>query len=224
MPEPRPVPRPAVAGRWPAAAIVLLLVACSATESVSPGPSVDSASPPSTASAQPSTTAAPTATSQPTPTPAPDLSLDLPPDSDPRQVAVSVVPEVPADGGGGIIVTVTNLSDTRVTELVLRWNTELSEVLFLAPFEPAEARVIDGGPPLLQPWTKWVLGPGERGEPAGTTSLGWGPLDPGAELRIPLVVTRRAPGPVAFDLQLLADEAILHLEDGEPAELRVSVP
>jgi hypothetical protein len=69
-----------------------------------------------------------------------------------------------------------------------------------------------------------VLGPGERGEPAGTTSLGWGPLLPGGELTIPIQVTRRQRGEVAFDLQVLAGEAILSLEDGAPAELRVSVP
>jgi hypothetical protein len=109
-------------------------------------------------------------------------------------------------------------------ELVLRWATELDETLFLAPFAPSQARIANGGPPLLQDWTKWVVGPGERGEPAGTTSLGWGPLDPGATLTIPIVVTRRAPGAVEFDLQVLAGEAILLLESGEPAELRVSVP
>ncbi|HEX2193935.1 MAG TPA: hypothetical protein VHK63_03120, partial [Candidatus Limnocylindria bacterium] len=85
-------------------------------------------------------------------------------------------------------------------------------------------RIADGGPPLWQEWTKWVEGPGERGEPAGTTSLGWGPLDPGATLVIPLVVTRQAVGAVDFDLQLLAEEALLRLDDGRPAELRVQVP
>ena len=44
----------------------------------------------------------------------------------------------------------------------------------LAPFEPSDDRIRDGGPPLVQEWTKWVIGPGERGEPAGTTS-GSGP-------------------------------------------------
>ena len=96
--------------------------------------------------------------------------------------------------------------------------------LFLAPFTPSPDRVCNGCPPLVQPWTKWVVGPGERGEPAGTTSLGWGPLDPGATLTIPLVATRRINGPVDFDLQLLAGEALLQLETGQPAWLRVSVP
>jgi hypothetical protein len=47
---------------------------------------------------------------------------------------------------------------------------------------------------------------------------------PGATLRIPLNVTRRADGGVSFDLQLLADNALLNLPGGEPAELRVQVP
>ena len=55
--------------------------------------------------------------------------------------------------------------------------------LFLAPFEPSDDRIREGGPPLVQEWTKWVVGPGERGEPEGTTSLGYGPIlaghDPG---------------------------------------------
>ena len=100
----------------------------------------------------------------------------------------------------------------------------LAETLFLAPFTPSDDRTRDGGPPLVQPWTKWVVGPGERGEPAGTTSLGWGPLLAGATLEIPIVVTRRADGPVAFDLQVLAGEGLLTLEDGEPARLRIEVP
>jgi hypothetical protein len=68
------------------------------------------------------------------------------------------------------------------------------------------------------------VGPGERGEPAKTTSLGWGPLDPGATLEIQIVVTRRAPGPVSFDLQILAANAILRTDGGEPAETRVTIP
>ncbi|MDQ2674171.1 MAG: hypothetical protein M3Y40_05900, partial [Chloroflexota bacterium] len=105
-----------------------------------------------------------------------------------------------------------------------RWPTELDASLFLAPFTPSNERIRDGGPPLVQPWTKWVVGPGEHGEPAGTTSLGWGPLLAGATLEIPIVVTRRAEGPVSFDLQLLSGEDLLTGEDGEPARLRVEVP
>ena len=207
---------------WPTAAraalAIVLITAMAACAASTSSPGLGTASPTATASSSA------TATLEPTATPEPPLSLALPAQEDPRQVRVVVTPEVPADGDGRIMVTVTNLSDERVTELVLRWPTALKETLFLAPFAPSEARIANGGPPLLQEWTKWVEGPGERGEPAGTTSLGWGPLDPGAELRIPIVVTRRANGPVEFDLQLLAGEAILHLEGGETAELRVSVP
>lgn len=128
------------------------------------------------------------------------------------------------DGDGEIVVRVTNLSDHRVGELVLRWSTNLDHLLFLAPFRPSAQRIRDGGPPLVQDWTKWVRGPGESGEPAGTTSLGWGPLLPGGELTIPIQVTRQQRGEVAFDLQVLAGEAILALPDGSPAELRVTVP
>jgi hypothetical protein len=170
------------------------------------------------ASVEPSISVAPTAT------PEPPLSVATPRRHDRRQVAVRVDPNLPPDGDGEIVVRVTNLGDQRVGELVLRWNTELDQVLFLAPFRPSEQRIRDGGPPLIQDWTKWVLGPGERGEPAGTTSLGWGPLLPGGELTIPIQVMRRQRGEVAFDLQVLAGEAILSLEDSAPAELRVSIP
>jgi hypothetical protein len=203
---------------WAAACIALLLTATAACSTPSPSPTASPSASPSRAPATPS------ATSRPTATPEPALSLPFPAEEDPRQVRVAVTPEVPADGGGRIVVTVTNLADERVTELVLRWATELDETLFLAPFAPSEVRIANGGPPLLQDWTKWVVGPGERGEPAGTTSLGWGPLDPGATLTIPIVVTRRADGAVEFDLQVLAGEAILLHESGEPAELRVRVP
>ena len=120
----------------------------------------------------------------------------------------------------------TNLStDRRVGELVLRWPTELDERSSSPRSRRRSSAIADGGPPLVQDWTKWVDGPGERGEPAGTTSLGWGPL----------AARRRAdhPGPghpasqggaVAFDLQILAGEAILSLEERRPAELRVTVP
>lgn len=169
-----------------------------------------------------SPTASPASTKAiPTATPEPPLSLALPPHRDVRRVSYSVTPKVPDDGNGTITVKVTNLSDTRVTEIVLRWPTALDATLFLAPFAPSARRLTDA---LVQPWTKWVIGPGELGEPAGTTSLGWGPLDPGASLTIPIIVTRRAPGPVAFDLQFLAGEALLTSDEGGPAETRVSVP
>jgi hypothetical protein len=39
-----------------------------------------------------------------------------------------------------------------------------------------------------------------------------------------IYVTRLAPGPVAFDLQVLAGNDLLSLPDGQPAELRVEIP
>jgi len=180
-----------------------------ATASPTPSPPVGTSAPPSVA---------------PTASPEPPLSLELPGASDRHRVTVEVDPQVAADGDGRIVVTVTNRSASRVDELVLRWPSELGETLYLAPFEPSLQRIANGGPPLWQEWTKWVLGPGERGEPAGTISLGWGPLLAEGTLTIPILVTRRAPGAVAFDLQLLAEEAILTLDGGGPAELRVSVP
>jgi hypothetical protein len=177
-----------------------------------------SATPPASASA----TTAPSAT--PTATPEPSLSLPLPDERDDRRVEVAVVVDLPADGDGRIDVSVTSRADALIDELVLRWPEALHGTLFPAPFEPSDDRIRDGGPPLVQPWTKWVVGPGERGEPAGTVSLGYGPLAPGATLEIPLFVTRRAPGSVAFDLQVLAGEALLTLDDGEPAGLRIEAP
>jgi hypothetical protein len=230
MPAPAATSR-AVGARLPVAsvavamALALALAACVSTPSATSVPSVG---------ATPSTTAQPTAeqtpeptateTAVPTATPEPPLSLDLPADADTRRVTVTVTPEVPADGDGRMVVVVANLSEERITELVLRWPTELRQTIFLAPFEPSQQRIADGGPPLWQEWTKWVDGPGERGEPAGTTSLGWGPLDAGATLTIPILATRNAAGPVDFDLQVLAGEAILAMEDGTPAELRVQLP
>lgn len=161
---------------------------------------------------------------EPTATPEPPLSLPIPRRQDERDIVVSVDPNVSAEGNGEIVVTVTNLSGRRVRELVLRWATDLDQTLFFAPFRPSEQRIVEFGPPLLQEWTKWVNGPGENGEPAGTTSLGWGPLLAGGTLTIPIQVTRTGPGEVAFDLQLLASESILSLQDGAPAELRVTVP
>lgn len=198
--------------------LTIILAACS--------PASPTAVPSATASPTVHPTSAPT--DQPTPaataTPEPPLSLPLPDAIDERRIRVTVDPQVPEDGDGLVVITVTNLAATRVTELVVRWATGLQETIFLAPFRPSEQRIADGGPPLYQEWTKWVDGPGERGEPAGTTSVGWGPLDPAATLTIPLVAFRRATGGVSFDLQLLAGESILTLEGGEPAELRVEVP
>jgi hypothetical protein len=209
------------------AAVALLLVGCIAAPSsqpASPVPSspVPSVAPPSgTAPASEST--APSSAS-PATTPAPSLALDPPGTTDERAVAVTVTPELPADGGGRLIVTVESRTDSRIDELVLRWPTALGETILLAPFAPSDDRIRDGGPPLVQPWTKWVLGPGEEGEPDGTTSVGWGPLLPGATLQIPLVATRIAPGPTAFDLQILSRNDLLTDADGAPAEIRVELP
>lgn len=210
--------------RPPSAAIaglsLLLLAACAPTLSPSATPSAQP-----TATALPSSGATPTdgGTAEPTATPEPSLSLDLPAETDERVITVEVTPRV-GDAGGEIIVSVTSQATERIDELVLRWPTELGDSVFLAPFVPTDDRIRDGGPPLVQNWTKWVIGPGEEGEPAGTISLGYGPLMPGATLRIPLSVMRLAAGGVAFDLQLLAGGALLNLPGGEPAELRVQVP
>lgn len=204
---------------------ITLLAACDAEPEPTPTPSA-AASATTRPSPSPSPTAPESATvdASPSPSPEPSLALDPPDGTDPRTVSVEVTPEVDAQGGGRMVVAVTSGADSRIDELVLRWPTELADTLFLAPFEPTPDRIADGGPPLVQPWTKWVVGPGERGEPDGTTSLGWGPLLAGATLEIPIVVTRQAPGPVAFDLQVLAGNDLLTLADGAPAELRVEVP
>ncbi len=207
------------------AIIALLVSACATEPTPSPMPSGTLAESPS-----PEATLAPTSvpslTAEPSPSasPEPPLSLDLPTESDARIVNVSVAPEVAADGDGEILVTVTSAADERIDEFVLRWPTELNDTLFLAPFSPTDDRIREGGPPLVQAWTKWVIGPGEQDEPDGTVSLGYGPLLDGATLEIRLFVTRNAPGPVAFDLQVLSKNNVLTLDDGEPAELRVEVP
>ena len=210
--------------RWPRVALAALAMvsagACVADETPSP-----TASPSATASPQPTPSASASATSPPSPatTPEPSLSLAFPDVTDPRVVSATIVPNV-AEDGGSLTVTVTSLASERIDELVLRWPTELNATLFVAPFRPSEDRVREGGDPLVQQWTKWVIGPGEQGEPDGTISLGWGPLLPGAELVIELAVTRRAAGPVAFDLQFLAGNDLLTFDGGEPAEVRVEVP
>lgn len=203
-------------------AAALIMAACLPTPSESPSPSATPSVPPTPSPT--ATEAAPSASLPPTATPAPSLSLEPPEGRDDRVVTVTVTPNVPAGENGTITVTVTSAADVRIDELVLRWPTELAASLFLAPFTPSDDRIREGGPPLVQPWTKWVVGPGERGEPAGTTSLGWGPLLAGAALEIPIVVTRRADGPISFDLQVLAGNDLLTLDGGEPAELRIEIP
>jgi hypothetical protein len=202
---------------------VIVLASCTLQPTPSPGSPVLSPTLEPTPSPSPAAAGTPSLSAQPTATPEPELSLNLPDETDDRVVSVRVDPQV-AGEGGEIVVTVTSEADTMIEELVLRWPTSLSSTLFLRPFEPSAQRIADGGPPLIQDWTKWVIGPGEEGEPAGTTSLGWGPLMAGATLTIPVDVVRRADGPVAFDLQVLAENAILTLPRGRPAELRVEVP
>ncbi len=210
---------------WLGAALVAatLVAACTAQPDTSAS---GTAEPTAAESGAKSAGATPAETLAATPaaTPEPPLSLASPGAIDPRTVSVSVATEVAPDAGGQITVTVTSEAAELVDELVVRWPADLGQTLFLAPFVPDPDLARDGGGNLVRPWTKWVLGPGEQGEPAGTVSLGYGPLDAGATLTIPLYVTRMAPGPVAFDLQVLAGESILTLSDGEPAELRVEVP
>jgi hypothetical protein len=207
-----------------AAALAAAMVIGGCTLFVQPTPTPTPA-PSSTPSATPTIEATSSASvSSPSPTPEPPLSLDDSGARDPRPVRIDVAFALPPDGNGRITVTLANLSDQRINEVVLRWPTALRETLILAPFIPSDERIADGGPPLIQDWTKWVEGPGERGEPAGTTSLGYGPMDPGMTLPVELFVTRTAAGPVAFDLQVLAGEALLSLESGVPAELRVEAP
>lgn len=195
---------------------LVLLAALSACAAPSPSPSASASTP---ASASP--TATTPATASPTATAEPPLSLAIPAAVDGRALSFSVSAAVPASGTGRVTVKVTSLATTRVKEIVLRWPSPLDQVVFLSPFLPSGSRL---GNALVQPWTKWVVGPGEQGEPAGTTSLGWGPLLPKATLTITLFATRRAPGPVSFDLQFLAGEAILTTVSGQPAETRVAIP
>lgn len=211
---------PAGATRRSAVAVWLLVIGVllSACSGVTPTPSRAA-----TASAQASPTPDPTATPLPTASPIPHLALPPAGSSDPRAISPAVSVELEADGSGSMVVTVENLGTIAIAELVLRYPTELRNTIMLAPFAPSEQRIRDGGPPLYQEWTKWVEGPGEQGEPAGTTSIGWGPLLVGGTLTIPLLATRVAPGPLEFDLQFLAGEALL-TADGGLALIVVSVP
>jgi hypothetical protein len=211
-------------GRLPLIALCLVIAGCIAEPTPTPltTPEAPVSTPTPLATPTPDESDPPAAT--PTATPEPALSLDLPDESDGRVVTVGISVAIPPDADGELVITVTSGAADLIDELVLRWPTELHRTLFPAPFTPSEDRIRDGGPPLVQPWTKWVVGPGERGEPGGAVSLGWGPLLPGATLEIPLVVSRIGPGPVAFDLQVLAGNAILTVEGGGPAEFRVEVP
>jgi hypothetical protein len=195
-------------------ALVLLLAGCS------PSPSPSASAAPSLA---PTPTVEPSSSGQATPTEDPGLKLPAPLSSDPTAITFTITVDLAAGASGRLTVVVTNLTQDAVPELVLRWPTAVKETVLLAPFEPSTQRIRESGDPLVQDWTKWVDGPGENGEPAGTTSLGWGPLLPGGTLTIPVLATRVAPGPLTFDLQFLNGGAIL-LSDGLPAWTQVTVP
>jgi hypothetical protein len=203
------------------AVLVVLLAGCGFGPS--PTPSLPPPTPTGEPVATPTVPASASVAASPSPTPEPGLSLDLPETRDERVVSPSVRANV-GEQGGEIVVSVASGTDTRIDDLVVRWPVELGETLVLAPFVPSEERIRDGGDPLVQSWTKWVIGPGEHGEPAGTISLGYGPLFPGESLEVRIFVTRLERGPVAFDLQVLAANDLLTLPDGQPAELRVEIP
>ncbi len=195
-------------------ALVLILAGCGLFPSPSPSrePSLE-----------PTPTEEPSPTPEPTPTEEPGLRLPNPTASDSTNITYSVTVELEAGASGRLVVVVTNLTTEMIPELVLRWPTEVRDTVFLAPFEPSQQRIRESGDPLRQDWTKWVDGPGEHGEPAGTTSLGWGPLLPGGTLTIPVLATRVAPGPLTFDFQLLNGQSIL-VTEGVPAWTEVTVP
>ena len=202
----------------------LLLAACTleSTSTATPIPSVAASAP---ASASASTSPGATSTAQPSATDSGRLVLPAPTASDPTPISYTVTLDLDAAGSGRMTVVVTNLGEVIVPELVLRWPTPVRNTLSLAPFEPSQQRIREGGDPLVQDWTSWVLGPGEHGEPAGTTSLGWGPLLRGGTLSIPVLATRVAPGPITFDLQILnGDTQAVLRSDGAPAWLQVEVP
>jgi hypothetical protein len=194
--------------------LALLLAACGLIPSPSPS---DAPSLAPTPTLEPSITPLPTATEEA------GLKLPAPLASDPTAISYKVTVQLAAGASGQLQVVVTNMTQTLVKELVLRWPTAVRATVFLAPFAPSTQRIREGGDPLVQDWTSWVDGPGENGEPAGTTSLGWGPLLPGGTLTIPVLATRVAPGPLTFDLQVLNGGAIL-LSDGLPAWTQVTVP
>lgn len=239
------------ASRAGVAGVLVLMIACTASEQPTGGqPSVVATDthPPATAP-QPAATASPspiaatgtptaaaTVVATPAPTPDPPYSVALPGQLDQRRVSVAVTPDLGAQPPR-LVVRVTSAADARIGDLLLRWSEELHQVLYLAPFVATPDRVADGGMPLSQfvDWTRWVIGPGSDGEPEGTVTLGYGPLDPGATLEIPLYILRRdVADPLSFDLQVIASEpvsgdpprrdALLLLEDGAPAELRVELP
>jgi hypothetical protein len=204
----------------------MLLAACSLETTPSQLPSlIATPSSGASTSASPGGSAAETPAVTPIPTDSGRLVLPAPTASDPTPIRYSVNVQVEAGASGRIVVVVTNLGQVIIPELVLRWPTNLRDTIFLAPFEPSQQRIREGGDPLVQDWTSWVDGPGEHGEPAGTTSLGWGPLLRGGTLTIPVLATRVAPGPIVFDLQILnGDTGAVLRSDGDPIWIQVTVP
>jgi hypothetical protein len=204
-----------------AAAVVLTacVLQASPTPALTPTPGPSSAGPSASASIGAS------ASAEPSPSDDGRLRLPAPAGTDPTPITWSVKVAVKAGASGQLVVVVTNHGNAIVHELVLRWPTRVSDTIFLAPFTPSQQRIREGGDPLVQAWTKWVNGPGENGEPAGTTSLGWGPLLVGGTLTIPILANRVAPGPVAFDMQILSGENLLGLGPNDaPAWFEVDVP
>jgi hypothetical protein len=198
----------------------LALTACLLEASPTPN-----ATPSASPSIGPSPSAAESASASVQPSPSQQTLLRLPSPSgtDGSPISYTVTVDIGAGGSGRLVLVVKNLGEELVHELVLRWPTEVRDTIFLAPFTPTKQRIREGGDPLVQDWTKWVDGPGESGEPAGTTSLGWGPLLVGGTLTIPILATRVAPGPIAFDFQILNGEKILQ-SNGDPAWFEVDVP
>jgi hypothetical protein len=194
------------AGWWSRLAPVagaVVLAACTLQGSASPSASPSLSG---SAGASPSASARPSATAEPSPIDSGRLTLPEPSDTDATiPISYTVTVEVAAGASGRLLVVVTNLGAEMVPELVLRWPTEVRDTIFLAPFQPSQQRIREGGDPLVQ------------------TSLSWGPLLRGGTLTIPILATRVAPGPISFDLQILNGEKVL-LSDGVPAWLHVDVP
>jgi hypothetical protein len=220
----QPIPSPLAGwrGRLACLAAAFVVTACSLQTTPSPNPSVEGSP---TVGASASASPGQTATAEPSPTDSGRLTLPAPKASDPTPVSYTVTVNIAAGESGRIVIVVTNLGEVMIPELVLRWPTDVRDTIFLAPFEPSQQRIREGGDPLVQDWTRWVEGPGEHGEPAGTTTLGWGPLLRGGTLTIPVLATRVAPGPIVFDLQILnGDTDAVLRSDGRPVWLQVEVP
>ncbi len=121
-------------------------------------------------------------------------------------------------------VTVSSAATDLIDEIVLRWPAGLGETLRLAPFTPSEERIERAARRCARSGRSGSSGPASAASrPARSPSAG----DPCFRVRrssIALVATRVVPGPVAFDLQLLAANDLLTFDGGLPAEIRVEVP